>query len=125
MIREVVQQGRMPPWSASPNHGNFANDPSLSAADRKQLLAWIDASCPEGDPADLPQPRQFPEWNIPQPDVVIRMPRPFTVPPEGVIDYQYFSVETGYTEDRWVQAAEIRPETPGRLVITARLQPPA
>ena len=27
MIREVVDEGRMPPWSANPKHGRFANDP--------------------------------------------------------------------------------------------------
>src|SRR5262249_48131904 len=31
MIAEVVDEGRMPPWHASPEHGKFANDARLSA----------------------------------------------------------------------------------------------
>src|SRR5207253_1230591 len=30
MIREVVEQRRMPPWHADPRHGSFANDRSLT-----------------------------------------------------------------------------------------------
>jgi peroxiredoxin len=110
MIREVVEQGRMPPWSANPDHGKFANDPSLSAAEKKLLFDWIDADCPEGDPADRTPPRRFADdWNIPTPDLVLSMPRPFTVPATGVVEYQFVEVDPGFTEDRWVQAAEIRP----------------
>jgi peroxiredoxin len=110
MIREVVEQGRMPPWHASAGHGRFKNDPSLTEAEKKQLFAWLDANCPEGDPADLPPPLRFAEgWNIPQPDLVLTIPRPFTVPAEGTIAYQYFEVDPGFKEDRWIQAAEVRP----------------
>jgi hypothetical protein len=33
----------------------------------------------------------------------------FEVPAQGVIEYQYFQVPTGFTEDKWVQAIEILP----------------
>jgi peroxiredoxin len=110
MIREVVEQGRMPPWSADPKHGKFKNDPSLTQGEKKALFDWIDAKCPEGDPADLPAPRQFTEgWNIPRVDQVVSMREPFTVPAHGVVEYQFFEVDPGFKEDRWIQAAEIRP----------------
>jgi peroxiredoxin len=125
-MREAVDQGRMPPWHANPKHGRFANDRSLSAAEKKLLLDWIDADCPEGDPADLLPPRRFAEgWNIAEPDLVLSMPEPFTVPAEGVVEYQYFVVDPGFKEDRWVQAAEIRPGN--RAVVhhcNVFLQPP-
>ncbi len=109
-IREVIDEGRMPPWSADPRHGRFANDPRLTAQEKQILFAWIDAGCPEGEPRDLPPPRTFPtEWSIPAPDLVLTMPEPFTVPAEGVIEYQYFAVDPGLREDRWIQAAEILP----------------
>ncbi len=110
MIREVVEEGRMPPWHANPQHGRFANDRSLTRAEKQLLLDWIDADCPEGEPKNVaPVTRDAPEWNIPQPDIVLSIPRPFTVPAEGVIDYQTFVVDPGFKEDRWIQAAEIRP----------------
>ena len=31
-MREVIDEGRMPPWGANPRHGAFANDPSLTPA---------------------------------------------------------------------------------------------
>jgi peroxiredoxin len=108
-IREVIAEGRMPPWHADPRYGQFANDPRLSDSEKRTIAAWIDTGCPEGAPADLPPPATFPEgWSI-TPDRVFPIPAPFAVPAEGVVDYQYFTVDPGFTKDVWVQAAEIRP----------------
>ena len=43
------------------------------------------------------------------PDVVFEMPKAFTVPAKGKVPYQYITVATNFTEDKWVEAAEIRP----------------
>ena len=65
---------------------------------------------PQGNPEDAPRPLEFVDgWRIGKPDVVIEIPKPFNVPPTGVVPYQYISVPTGFTEDRWVEAIEIRP----------------
>ncbi len=109
-IREVVDEYRMPPWHADPRFGRFANDRSLSPRERATLMAWVDQGTPRGDPASPPPPRTFPEgWSIGTPDVIIAMPEPFHVAAEGVVDYQHFRVPTRFLEDRWVQAAEVRP----------------
>jgi peroxiredoxin/mono/diheme cytochrome c family protein len=125
-IRDVVAEGRMPPWHADPRYGKFANDPSLSEREKKQLFAWIDGGCPHGEDADLPPPPTFPKgWSIPMPDRIVTMAEPFTVPAEGVIEYQYFVVDPGFTEDKWIQAAEVRPGN--RAVVhhcNVFLQPP-
>jgi peroxiredoxin len=125
-IRDVVEEGRMPPWHADPAHGKFHNDPRLSDAEKKRIAEWVKTGCPEGDPAELPPLPAFPEgWNIPEPDVVVPMPEAFTVPAEGVIEYQEIEVDPGFTEDRWVSAAEIRPGN--RTVVhhaTVFLKPP-
>lgn len=116
-IKEVVAEGRMPPWHADPKHGSFANDRRLAAGDKAALLAWIDGGCPRGDAKDLPVPKAFPEgWSIGKPDAVFTMTKPCTVPakagPRGVA-YQYFLVPTNFTEDKWVQAAEAKPGSRG------------
>jgi peroxiredoxin len=109
-IREVVRQGRMPPWHADAPPGRFANDPRLTAREKQLLDDWIANGCPEGDAADLPPPAAFPEeWAIGQPDQVIPIPEPFTVPASGVIEYQMIEVDPGFRHDRWIQAAEVRP----------------
>jgi len=110
-IREVVDQGRMPPWFADPKHGHFSNDPRLSEEEKQQIRAWVAAGSPEGDPQDLPPPRTYTEgWNIPTPDVVLKMrDEPFQIPAEGKIDYQHFVIDPGFTEDKWSVASEARP----------------
>lgn len=115
MIREVVTQGRMPPWYADPHYGKFSNDRRLPPEEKETLLAWLDNGMARGDDKDLPPQRRFREgWAIGTPDMIISMPKPFEVPakaPDG-IDYQYITVDPGFKEDRWVQRAEIRAGAP-------------
>jgi peroxiredoxin len=109
-IREVLEEGRMPPWHADSRFGRFANDPRMSDAEKQVVYDWIDDGCPEGDPAGLPPPRVFADtWTIPGPDLVVAMPQPFTVPAQGTVEYQFIEVDPGFREDRWVRAAEVRP----------------
>src|SRR5258705_2218307 len=42
-----------------------------------------------------------------KPDVVLSMTDEFSIPAEGVVNYKYFAVPTNFTEDRYVQFAEI------------------
>lgn len=109
-IRQYVTSGKMPPWHATQARGVFLNDRRLTDADKDTLIAWVDGGAPEGNPSDLPPVPHFVEgWQIGQPDLVISIPKPFAVPASGTIDYQYFTVPTNFTEDKWVQAMEIRP----------------
>lgn len=108
-IREVVTEGRMPPWLADPKHGKFANDRSLTQQEIDTLLAWIDGGMAKGDDRELPEPLKFVEgWQIGAPDVVLTMSQEFTVPARGTVEYQYFTLPTNFTEDKWVQAVEVR-----------------
>jgi hypothetical protein len=113
MIREVVEEKRMPPWHAAPGNLKFKNDRSLSPEERTTLLTWIEQGCPKGDDKDLPAPKQYAEgWNIGKPDVVFTMPTEFKVPakaPKGGVPYKYFVTKTNFKEDRWIQAAEAKP----------------
>ncbi len=112
MIDEVVQQQRMPPWHADPRFGHFSNDIRLSDEQKAQIHAWVAAGAPEGDRKQLPEPPQFAEgWLMPEdPDQVIYMgDETFAVAPEGTVEYQYFEVDPGFTEDKWVATAECRP----------------
>lgn len=112
MICEVVQQGRMPPWHADPAHGSFRNERLLSDEQKQQLRTWVDAGAPYGNASELPEPPEFVAgWQFPrEPDVVIPMrDRPFVIPADGTVEYQYFVVDPGFTEDRWVTAAQVVP----------------
>jgi peroxiredoxin len=110
-IEEVLRQGRMPPWHANPAYGHFANDARLPDADKELVYQWIKDGAPEGDPKDLPKPVELVKgWRIPKPDVVISIPKAFDVPATGEVQYQYIVVDPGFKEDKWVRAAEARPE---------------
>ena len=111
-IAEVVRERRMPPWHASREYGRFKNDASLSDVEQDQILQWAAAGAPEGDPKDLPEPRRFVEgWTLPwQPDMVVNIQQqPFNVPANGELRYQFFTVDPGFTEDKWIRASQIVP----------------
>lgn len=109
-IKAAVVLKKMPPWFADPQYGHFRNDRSLSQAEIDTLVAWVDGGAVEGNPKDLPAPKQFlTGWGIPKPDLVLEMPQAFEVPASGTVDYQYVILPLGFTEDRWVQASEVRP----------------
>lgn len=109
-IRTSVLTGKMPPWQADPHYGKFSNDLSLGPGEKDKIVAWVDSGAQEGNEADAPKPALFTDgWRISKPDVVFEMPEDFDVPAKGVIDYQFISVPTHFTEDKWVQMAEVRP----------------
>jgi hypothetical protein len=109
-IRGATQNNSMPPWFAVPGVGRFSNDPSLSPEQSATLAAWADAKAPAGDPRDAPAPIHWAEnWSIPQPDLVLKMPKSVPLPAQGDVDYTYEIVPTRFTEDRWVRVAEVLP----------------
>jgi peroxiredoxin/mono/diheme cytochrome c family protein len=109
-IADAVEEGRMPPWHANPKFGHFANDARLTDQEKQLIAEWVEAGVPEGNPADLPPPAKFPDgWRIKKPDRVVSMKEAYQVPAEGVVDYQYFEVDPGFTEDKWITASEIQP----------------
>jgi hypothetical protein len=111
-IQKAVRLRKMPPWFADPHYGHFSNDPSLTPQQIEMLSSWADASAPAGNPHDAPPPRCWAEgWNIPQPDMVLRVSKAIAIPAHGDVEYTYEIVRTGFTEDRWVQMSEIRPSS--------------
>ena len=111
MIREVVRDQRMPPWHANPDHGKFSNARTLSDEEKDFINRWVLAGAPAGDLSSLPKlPPKVDGWQLEsEPDVVISMAETFQVPADGVVKYKYFEVDPGFTEDKWVRAAEVVP----------------
>ncbi|HKN76436.1 MAG TPA: hypothetical protein VJW94_14750 [Candidatus Acidoferrum sp.] len=109
-IAAAARNKSMPPWFANPHIGHFSNDPSLSAEQIVALTAWADAGAPAGDAHDAPPPVRWAErWSIPQPELILKMPKGVALPASGDVEYTYEIVATGFKEDRWVQAVEILP----------------
>jgi peroxiredoxin len=109
-IHEVILEERMPPWHADPRYGRFSNDRRLSREEADTLLEWVDQGCLKGADTDLPPAVKFtPGWKLGEPEAVFRMEEEFQVPATGVLPYYQFSVDPGFKEEAWVQAAECRP----------------
>src|SRR5690348_1256040 len=109
-MKKMTSARRMPPWFADPEIGKWANDPSLTHAQIATIAAWADAGAPAGNPQDAPPPRHWIEgWNIPQPDLVLQMPKQVTIPAKGNVPYTYEIVPTGFFLVKQKAAYEIRP----------------
>jgi peroxiredoxin len=109
---EVIDNGRMPPWHASSEHGTFANARDMSKEDKEVLRQWVAAGMPKGDESQMPEPPEFANlWADGQkPDLEIAMrEHAYTIPAEGTVEYQYFVIDPGFTEEKWVKAAQVIP----------------
>ena len=112
-IRLKTAAREMPPWFIEKNIGiqEFKDDPSLSDAEIATISAWVNAGAPEGNPADMPRPRQFPivgAWNYGTPDLIVSSPV-VTIKAEASDWYGDIGfTPSGLTEDRYIKAVEVR-----------------
>jgi hypothetical protein len=108
-IKQAVASRVMPPWFADPAVGHWANDTRLKLEDVDTIVKWVDAGAPEGNSADLPPaPKYVKGWVMGKPDMVVEMAEAYQLPANGVIPYQYITVDPKLTEDKWVRGVEIR-----------------
>jgi hypothetical protein len=119
-IKEKVIRHEMPPWHIDKNIGvnKFKDDPSLTDAEIATITDWVDHGAPEGNPADLPKPRQFSDldkWHI-KPDLIVSMPKPYVLKASGLDEFYDIDVDPGFTEDLYVQAVETKPDIGFKVV---------
>ncbi len=110
-LRDVA--GAMPPWYVEKDIGiqHFKNDPSLSDWEVAAIAAWVENGMPEGNPADMPPPRVFPNdevWIAGEPDLIVKTNE--ILVEAGAPDWwgEIESVPVGLTEDRYVASVEIK-----------------
>ena len=104
----------MPPWKAEPwSSAHFVGERRLTDAQIKTLADWAKAGAPEGDPKQTPQPPKFAEgWTLGEPDLVVKMPKAYTVKPEGRDEFRSFVLPIRLPEDKYVTAVQYRPGNP-------------
>jgi len=109
-IKEITAARRMPPWMPEPVPFGFLDERRLSAREIATLAAWADSGAREGDPKHLPPPPKFVEgWQLGEPDLVIKMPEPFTIPADGPDVFQAFVIPIPVEKLRYVKGYEYRP----------------
>lgn len=110
---ETIDDGRMPPWHADPSVESFANSRHMPDADKQIFRDWIAGGAKEGKPVEfeLSETVEGEVWEFAQkPDMVLKMrERPFVVPKDGVVEYQYFVVDPKFEEDKWIRATQVIP----------------
>ena len=121
-IKEKVVKRDMPPWFIDRTVGihKFKGDPSLTDQEIETIAAWVDGGAPEGNPADMPPPRQFDDtdrWHIGKPDLIVSMPVTYTVSAQSSDQWINFTADPGLTEDRYVKAVETKPSVSGVRVV--------
>ena len=113
-IGEVTGSGFMPPWLPEPGWGSFSGERRLSRREVELIAAWVAAGAPEGNPADLPEAPAFArEWDLGEPDLVVEMPRAYTLPAESGDVFRDFVIPLPLDARRYVRSIDLRPGTPG------------
>lgn len=112
MIEAVVRDGIMPPTHGhrtGPGTPAYEGVRDLAAVDREELLAWLRAGRPAGEPRPLPRtPPVSPTWRIGPPDSLLITPGVAVSPDEPLAHARRVMVLDA-DADRLIQAVELRP----------------
>jgi hypothetical protein len=108
-FKETLSNRTMPPWPADPSIGQFGNSKRLSDKELDLLIAWADAGYPQGEGEYTLGDEFMSEWLIGEPDEVFELGA-YTVPETVAEEIKTFEVKTDLDEDKWVVAAEGKPE---------------
>ena len=111
-IRNRTSAREMPPWFIDKNIGvqRFKDDPSLSDEEVAAIAAWVDNGAPQGNPAHMPPPLEWPAdgWTYGTPDVIVPSPEG-TVEAEAADWFGEWGVTpTGIPADRYIKAVEVK-----------------
>ena len=109
-IVKVTSSTQMPPWKAEHGFGDFLGERRLTPDQIVLLQRWLDAGCPEGDPASAPKSPQYTAgWQLGAPDMVVKMPVAYTVPAQGRDVYRCFVIPVEIPAGKYLKAVEYRP----------------
>ena len=116
-IKAKVTAREMPPWFADPRYGKFKNARGLTQAQIDTLVAWVDAGSPQGTGPAPTAPNVINDsaagtltgfMDRPA-DAVIEAPFEAEIPPVGDFTGLDLWQKPPFTEDKALEAAEIRP----------------
>jgi tetratricopeptide (TPR) repeat protein len=122
LIAAVTARRIMPPWKPVPGKGEFQNERRLPDRELELLQRWIAEGAAEGTNADRSQapPLWDDGWQLSAPDLIVRMPQPYTVPADGADVFRTFVIPIPVDAARYVRAIEFHPGNP-RVVHHANL----
>ncbi len=112
LIATVTKSRFMPPWHAAPGFGEFEGERRLTDDQIALIGEWVKEGMPQGDASKTPALPHFTAgWHLGKPDLIVTMPKGFSLPASGPDIYRNFVVPLNLTEDKWVRAVEFHPGT--------------
>ena len=109
-IHEMTKQRLMPPWKGVEGHGQFIDERRLKPAEIELIAHWVNQGAVEGAATDLPAAPKFHDgWKLGQPDIVVTMPEPYTIPADGPDIYRNFVFSLTLPAGKYIKAAEYKP----------------
>lgn len=108
-IAEVTSGGLMPPWLPAGRPGVFVGDRRLRESEKETLRRWAAQEAPEGPGPERTPPARPGGWRLGTPDLVVSLPEPFALAPEGRDVYRNFVLPLTNTTRRFVRALEFQP----------------
>ena len=122
LIAAVTERRYMPPWKADPSDGPFVGQHPLADAEIRMIRTWLDEGAAEGSTRLAAPAATWTEgWQIGKPDLVITLPQPYILPPEGTDAFHIFVLPIPTDTVRFVRALEFRPGN-GRVVHHANIR---
>ncbi len=109
-IKEKVVSREMPPFHATGAIGRYQHDPRLTDDEIATITKWVDGGAAKGNVKDSPKPQVWKdEWKLGQPDVVVKVQKPFTVKAGQKDLYVFFVFDYVFPENTWLRSIETRP----------------
>ena len=112
-LRAELMAGHMPPWRVDSSPARFRNVQGLTGRELNVLMTWASGGTPIGDPEKTPPAVSVRrDWPLGTPDVVLPLPNDVTLGPDVQERTAEFTIATGFSEGRWLRAADLLPGTP-------------
>ena len=108
-IVNAVESGQMPPWPPADDCAPLDNPRRLTPDEQAILEGWLAADTPEGNAADAPDDTTDADVVLPDEDVVLMLPAPYT-PTNIDDDYRCFVVDPGFTEGVQITGFQVHPD---------------
>ena len=115
-IADVVRRRLMPPWKPQSGYGGpFVGERRLNDEQIALIQKWVADGAVAGAAAALPQMPVFRDggWQLGVPDLVITMPRPYTLPNGDRDIFRNFVIPIPSSETRYVKGLEFQPSNRG------------
>jgi tetratricopeptide (TPR) repeat protein len=113
LIADATKKRLMPPWKFEPGTGEYVGFDPLTPDQIEVIQRWVANGSPAGDVKALPPvPQWNEEWQLGKPDLVVTLPKAYTLPPEGTDVFRILVFPLPVDATRFVRGIEFHPGNP-------------